>query len=199
MIHPCGTPVILASASPRRKELLEGLGLEFSCVPAGLPETLRPGEGPVEHARRLAREKARHVDVLHPGATVISADTIVVYRHHILGKPQDTGDAFRMLKMLSGDTHRVITAFAVVNRDHGIDILEHSSTAVTFRPLEEREIRGYIESGSPMDKAGGYGIQDLKANFVKAIRGCFYNIIGFPVADFTQQWNNIFPLPKKKP
>jgi septum formation protein len=197
MMNFCRTPVILASASPRRRELLEGLGLAFTCEPAGVKEDLRSGEGPVENARRLAGEKGREIAGRHPGATVISADTVVVYRHHILGKPRDAADAFRMLKMLSGATHEVITAYALMNREEDIHVLDHTRTEVCFRTLTGTEISAYIDSEAPMDKAGGYGIQDLKANFVSAVRGCFYNVIGFPVADFSQKWNTIFPLTEK--
>lgn len=197
MINQCRTPVILASASPRRREILTQLGLDFTCIPPCLKEMPCPQETPLEHVRRLAKEKGEHIAGLYPGAIIISADTIVVYAEEILGKPEDKKDAFRILDLLSGNTHKVITAFAITNKYHNLHILEHVSTEVTFRDLYPEEIQRYINSGLPMDKAGAYGIQDLQAGFVKKINGCYYNVTGFPASAFLQKWNEIFPLANK--
>ncbi|MBN2780610.1 MAG: septum formation protein Maf [Candidatus Marinimicrobia bacterium] len=193
MIRQTDAPVILASASPRRKELLEQLGLRFDCLPARLDETLLAGESPLDHVQRLAEEKGRRIASAHPQAIVISADTIVLMRDQILGKPADTNEAFRMLKMLSGAFHKVITAFAVTAVEKNIRIVRHVTTDVLFRDLSDEEIWEYIGTGSPMDKAGAYGIQDIRANLVRRIDGCFYNVIGFPVAEFSETWNELFP------
>ncbi len=189
MILRSDIPVILASASPRRKEILEAMGLEFTCLPAHLDEDLQAGETPVGHVMRLAVEKGAQIAERYPEALVISADTIVLYRGQILGKPRDREDAFRILNTLSGRTHEVITAFALTNRSRSLHTCEYESTAVTFRELSPEAISAYIDSESPMDKAGAYGIQDLQANFVRKIDGCFYNVTGFPAAAFLEKWD----------
>jgi septum formation protein len=185
-------PVILASASPRRKELLTQLGLKFEIIPAHIDESQLPGESPLDHVRRLAEEKGQAVARLYPGAIIISSDTIVLFEDRILGKPENKDDAYRILSKLSGMTHKVITAFSIMCIDKGWRIIEHEVTNVHFRQLSDKDIYDYIAGGSPMDKAGAYGIQDLKANFVDSIEGCFYNVIGFPVAKFNKIWNRLF-------
>jgi septum formation protein len=196
MIVQPDIPLILASVSPRRRELLSGLGLNFTVIPAHIHEEYRDGESPVPHVCRLAREKGEVLSVRFPDALVISADTIVVFRDHILGKPRDKKDALRMLRMLSGNTHEVITAFSLQCRTRRIFMLEYERSKVTFRTLFETEIHHYVNSGSAQDKAGAYGIQDLHANFVSRIDGCYYNVIGFPLARFTEKWNSLYPPDK---
>ncbi|MDZ7797547.1 MAG: Maf family protein [Candidatus Marinimicrobia bacterium] len=197
MINQCRTPVILASASPRRREILTYLGLDFTCIPPRIKETPCPQETPLVHVRRLAKEKGEYIAGLYPGAVIISADTIVVYDGQILGKPADKKDAFRILELLSGNTHEVITAFAITSKYCTPDILEHESTEVMFRDLHPEEIQSYINSGLPMDKAGAYGIQDLQAAFVRKINGCYFNVTGFPVSAFLQKWNATLPTSGK--
>ncbi|MCK4813845.1 MAG: septum formation protein Maf [Candidatus Marinimicrobia bacterium] len=192
MIIQPDIPVILASASPRRRELLTTLGLQFKIIPAHINEAFYSNELPIKHVCRLAGEKGKNISDEHPEAVVISSDTIVVYQNNILGKPADEDDAFRMLRFLSGNTHEVITAFSIICRKRNINVLEYETTEVVFRNLSDEDIRSYIAGGSPMDKAGAYGIQDLDANFVKKIKGCFYNVIGFPIAAFTEKWNVLF-------
>ena len=194
MIDQPDLPVILASASPRRKDLLTGVGLNFRVMPAQIDESLLKQESPVDHVRRLADGKAFEISHGHPDAIVIAADTIVVYREHILGKPVDAQDAYSMLNLLSGNTHHVITAVAIRSEIKNIHTLFHEQTEVCFRNLSDREISAYIAGGSPLDKAGAYGIQDLSANFVSSISGCFYNVIGFPLAAFLQKWEKLFGL-----
>lgn len=191
MIIQPDLPVILASASPRRKELLEQLGLGFEIIPAHIDESILPNEMPLDHVRRLAEEKGRAIAEKYPEHIVISADTIVVYKGRILGKPVDKADAFRMLRLLSGNTHEVITAFSILCGSRKIYLTEDELTEVSFRDLSDTDIHEYIDGGSPMDKAGAYGIQDLSANLVKSINGCFYNVIGFPVAQFKKVWDQI--------
>jgi len=184
--------VILASASPRRKELLEKLGLRFSVIPAHIDETMLKDEDPINYASRMSLEKGEAIAKKYPERIVISSDTVVVHKEHILGKPSDPKDARRMLKMLSGKTHQVITAFTILQNNRDIERTEHEISDVTFRDLNDSEIDNYIATGSPLDKAGAYGIQDLHANLVKSINGCFYNVIGFPVARFKKIWDELF-------
>lgn len=191
MIIQPDKPVILASASPRRKELLTELGLDFKIIPAHIDESQLPGESPLEHVRRLAEEKGQAIAVQHPDAIIISSDTIVLFEDIILGKPENKVDAHRMLNMLSGMTHEVITAFSILCIDEGWRVTEHEITDVHFRQLGEKDIDDYIAGGSPMDKAGAYGIQDVDAYLVDAIKGSYHNVIGFPVAHFAQTWNRL--------
>ena len=192
MIFQPDIPVILASASPRRKELLEKLGLRFSVIPAHIDETMLKDEDPINYASRMSLEKGEAIAKKYPERIVISSDTVVVHKEHILGKPSDPKDARRMLKMLSGKTHQVITAFTILQNNRDIERTEHEISDVTFRDLNDSEIDNYIATGSPLDKAGAYGIQDLHANLVKSINGCFYNVIGFPVARFKKIWDELF-------
>lgn len=182
LLHMHG-PLILASQSPRRLALLRQMGCDPRVVPADVPEHIHAaGEGPETYASALAHEKARVVwNTSAPDSIVIAADTIVVIDDVILNKPVDGADAVRMLRLLSGRTHTVITAVCV--RTATSDIVRQSTTRVTFRTLSDDEIAAYVESGSPMDKAGSYGIQDdFGAVFVHHIEGCYYTIVGLPLA-----------------
>lgn len=191
MIKQPDMPLILASASPRRKDLLHQLGLEFKIIPSHIDESMLPGETSLEHVMRLSEAKGNEIAKGHPHDLVISSDTIVVFEGHILGKPNDKDHAFKMLNMLSGKEHEVISAFSLICKEKSIEVTEYEKTKVRFRKLGENEILDYIEGGSPMDKAGAYGIQDLKANLVESIEGCFYNVIGFPVAKFKEVWDRL--------
>jgi len=139
---------------------------------------------PKQHVLALSRRKAKHVAATEPDALVVGADTIVVIDGDILGKPASRQHAFDMLKRLSGRTHRVFTGFTVLDTRSGASVADVEVTEVHFRELEEGEIWRYIDTGSPMDKAGAYGIQDQSAVFVDRINGCFYNVVGFPLARF---------------
>jgi septum formation protein len=176
--------LILASNSPRRSELLRHAGFDFEVSPSGIDEG-EPfaGEFPEQYARRLARTKALHVGAkAAPGRMVLAADTIVVSGDMILGKPSGPLDATRMLRVLSGETHRVITALCLVQSSDKIVALDHESTFVTFRELSEDEIRDYVATREPFDKAGAYAIQGLASKFVVHISGCYFNVVGLPVA-----------------
>ncbi len=169
--------LVLASASPRRRELLARFIGEFRVVPSNVEEECTT-EDPVECALQLARAKAWEV-YNRVGGTVIGADTVVSIDGHILGKPRDEKDAFRMLKLLSGRVHRVTTGYCIVYEGE-----EHSGAVVTevkFRELDEELIRAYIRTGEPMDKAGAYGIQGKAGLFVEWIKGDYYNVVGFPL------------------
>src|SRR5215470_6966831 len=152
--------LILASASPRRAELLRNAGIEFTVEPSHIPEEPQPGEGPMELAKRLAREKAREVFRRNPARFVLSADTAVVIDAQVLAKPEDAADAVRMLRLLSGRTHDVITGVCLIGPLMNEDV-RAQNTRVTFDQMNDDEIRAYVATGDPMDKAGGYGIQGV--------------------------------------
>ena len=168
-------PLILASASPRRRQLLEMLGIPVRVVPSHIPEVRRPVETPVDYVERLAREKALSV----PGRLVLGADTTVVARDEVLEKPLDAADALRMLRKLQGRTHQVVTSVALVANEvvyQATDI-----TNVTFRRVDDDFLEAYVATGEPMDKAGAYGIQGYGAALVERIEGDFFSVMGLPV------------------
>jgi septum formation protein len=172
--------VILASSSPRRRELLELIGVPHEIMPAEIDESYRDGEEAAAHAERLAREKGAVIAARHPDAVVISADTIVVIDGLVLGKPRDEDDAARMLAMLGGQTHVVLTAVAAHYDGRQCSSVE--SVRVTFRPLTRERIRAYIATREPMDKAGAYGIQGFGATLVERIDGDYFAVMGLAVA-----------------
>ena len=168
--------VILASQSPRRRELLIQAGIVHEVIPADIDESALPDEAPAAHCERLAREKALALAEDHPDALTVAADTIVVIDDLILGKPRDRDDARRMLARLSGRTHSVFTAMAV---GHGRELVSAVETvAVTFRPLDAATIDAYVDTREPMDKAGAYGIQGLGATLVERIDGDYFAVMG---------------------
>jgi septum formation protein len=173
-----GLPVriVLASQSPRRRELLSLIGIPHEVVPAELDESLLPRESPTEHAERLARSKAETIAAREPAAVVIGADTIVVLDGDILGKPRDGAEAAATLRRLSGRTHTVHTAVAVAHRGRTVSGVE--SVEVTFRPLTDAQITSYIATGEPMDKAGAYGIQGYGAVIVERVHGDYFAVMG---------------------
>jgi septum formation protein len=171
--------VVLASSSPRRRELLNLIGIAHDVRPANLDETRRPRESPQHHAERLAREKAGAVAVRDPDVVTIAADTIVVIDRKVLGKPLDRMDAARMLRMLSGRRHTVLTAVAVARGEQLESAVEE--VRVKFRRLSEDEIDEYIATGEPMDKAGAYGIQGFGATIVERVEGDYFAVMGLPL------------------
>jgi septum formation protein len=180
-------PLILASQSPRRKVLLEQIGLSFSVRPSSVREDLWDHETPDHNVRRIALSKAREIAATTRRGIVIGADTVVVIDGTILGKPKSKSEAVRMLKRLSGRMHTVYTGFALVDAASNRHVVRTEKTRVWFRDLNGAEIRRYVASGSPMDKAGSYGIQDdYGAVFVRRVAGCFYNVVGFPLTRFYQ-------------
>lgn len=173
-------PVVLASGSPRRRELLAQMGVtEFEILPAKGEETAPAGMEPAALVRRLALQKAEEVFALRPEATVIGADTIVVLDGEVLGKPGDRADAVSMLSRLSGRSHQVYTGVAVLSGESKVTHAE--CTQVEFRALTAAEIGAYVDTGEPMDKAGAYGIQGKACVFIRGIRGDYYNVVGLPV------------------
>lgn len=175
--------IYLASRSPRRRKLLKQLGLKFNSFSVDLHEEILNGEHPIQTVKRLALHKSDAAITKVKNGIVITADTIVVLNKVVIGKPKNQKDAFGILSKLSGRTHSVYTGFVVKNLDNKKCVTDYEKTEVTFRKLSPKEIRDYIKTGSPMDKAGAYGIQDdFGAVFVKRIDGCYYNVVGLPLA-----------------
>lgn len=170
----------MASASPRRRELLTQAGIPCIVCPAHADETLSPGIAPEDAVLELARRKGRAVLPANPGKVVLAADTLVAIDHEILGKPENEAQAAAMLRRLSGREHRVFTGVAIGKDGRETGFVE--CTAVEFYELTDREIAGYIRTGEPMDKAGAYGIQGYGCVLVRRIRGDYHNVVGLPVA-----------------
>lgn len=178
--HP---PLILASTSPRRKKLLAQLNLKFEVLPVEIDERRKGSETPLKMVKRLALEKLLEARKQLKVGIIITADTIVVLNGEILGKPRNNSEAKKMLKKLSGKTHTVYTGYSIHNSIIDKTITDYEKTLVTFRKLGDKEIENYVKTGSPLDKAGAYGIQDdFGAVFVKKINGDFYNVMGLPIA-----------------
>jgi septum formation protein len=176
-----GPVLLLASASPRRAELLTAAGIPFEARPAHVDERIHPGEEAVAYASRVALEKARAVQATSDGRPVLAADTVVVVDRQILGKPADSDDAKRMLRMLSGRAHEVVTAVVLVSRN-GSFVTGTEVSTVEFTLLNRAEIDWYVATGEPSDKAGAYAIQGLASRFVTRIEGSYSNVVGLPVA-----------------
>jgi len=172
--------LILASASPRRAELLRNAAISFEVERSDIHEAPFPGEIPLQYAQRLARDKATAVLARHLDALVLGADTVVVVDEHLLEKPANDEDAARMLRLLSGRTHQVVTGICLAAA--GFERTEAEVTMVTFTTMSESEIAEYIASGEPMDKAGAYGIQGIASRWVERIEGDYFNVVGLPVA-----------------
>jgi septum formation protein len=171
-------PIVLASASPRRQELLKSAGIEFVVRPADIAEVPLRGETPLAFAERMALEKARAARH-YADEIILAADTVVAIANEILGKPEDAGDAVRMLRQLSGKTHGVITGVCLSGKD--FEDVRSETTAVAFSAISEVEAREYVASDEPMDKAGAYAIQSGAARWVTKVEGDYYNVVGLPV------------------
>ena len=179
---PLVLAIVLASISPRRQMLLRQVGIEFDVIPPGGDEVLPVKEDFVETVVRNAEAKAVSVLSRADGRLVLGADTLVNLNGEPLGKPTDRADARRMLHSLSGNDHYVHTGIALVDPDSDFRYLDHETTKVTFRKLTDEEIEAYISTGEPMDKAGSYGIQERGAAFISRVEGCFFNVMGLPLA-----------------
>jgi nucleoside triphosphate pyrophosphatase len=178
----CPTKLILASGSPRRKALLCAAGLRFDVIESGIDETRAVGESGPDYALRIAREKALSVSTKVPDALVLAADTVVICDDKILVKPNDEDDARRMLATLSGNSHTVVTAYALASVSAIIEA-ETISSQVTFRPLSDTEIDEYVATGEPLDKAGAYGIQGKGGDFIATVEGSRDNVMGLPLRE----------------
>ena len=171
--------LVLASNSPRRRQILSDAGIPYIVRAPDVDEEARPGESPGDYVRRLAEEKAVAV-AIQPGEVVLAADTVVVVDEHLLEKPQDHADAHHMLSLLSGRNHEVLTGICL--RSESQKIVDAATTRVHFMRLTAEEIEDYVRSGEPMDKAGAYAIQGLASKFIDRIEGCYFNVVGLPMA-----------------
>lgn len=176
--------IILASQSPRRQELLRQIGLSFQVVPSQVDEILTDEIPPAALAERLAIAKAREVAQRAPGALVLGADTVVVAEGEVLGKPEDGADALRMLRLLAGREHQVITGVALVQGAR--ELVSSEVTTVHFLPVSDETLARYVATGEPMDKAGAYAIQGLAAVMISGINGDYFNVVGLPLARVVQ-------------
>lgn len=180
-------PIYLASKSPRRRKLLKQINLNFKSFTVDMEEKIKPGEKPSDSVKRLSKEKLEIARQKVNHGIIITADTIVVMNRKVIGKPKDKNEAKKFLKNLSGKVHAVYTGFSIYNSENKILITDYEKTFVEFRKLTAKEIDDYINSGSPMDKAGAYGIQDdFGAVFIKKINGCYYNVVGLPLTKVYQ-------------
>ncbi|BEH09512.1 MULTISPECIES: Maf family nucleotide pyrophosphatase [Geobacter] len=186
--------IILASASPRRLELLASAGVEFDVCASDIPEEPIPGEAPADFATRLARDKAVATAARTEGRWFVGADTIVVCDGEIMGKPVDEADAVRMLRKLSGVSHEVITGYAVYDRERDGLLCKAVVTRVVFKPLRDEEISAYVATGCPMDKAGAYAIQGGAAYMVERIDGSYTNVVGLPLCEVVEDLRRIGAL-----
>ena len=173
--------IVLASASPRRAEILRTVGWPFEAFPVDIDESRRAGEKAYDYVQRLAREKADAASDRRPSALILAADTTVTIDEHILEKPTDEADATRMLQLLNNRWHRVLTGIALVNRETSRTIVAHEETEVKFAAMSDEEIDWYVNTREPMDKAGAYAIQGLGARFIEEIRGDYFNVVGLPI------------------
>ena len=177
------TPIILASESSRREDILRTLGIPFSIIPANIDEERKKDEPPTDFVSRMAFEKARKVGVLFPENWVIGADTAVVLANRILGKPKDGADAFNMLKTLRGRWHKVLTGYCVLNLSKDVIFRDVVETKVLIRDLTDLEIMRYVETSEPLDKAGSYAVQGKGGFMVKEIKGSCANVVGLPICE----------------
>jgi septum formation protein len=185
------SPLILASASPRRKELLRSVGLKLKIIPAHVDETYINGESPRTHVRRLSNDKAMVIAQKHPNALVLGADTIVVIDGLILGKPKNKSQARAMLERLSNRQHIVFTGFTIASAVSGISKTKVVQSAVRFKKISPEEMDCYVNCDEPYDKAGGYAVQGMGAYFIKAIRGSYTNVIGLPLCEVLEELKRI--------
>lgn len=186
--------IILASASPRRREILEKYNLKHRVKKSDIIEHIRPDESPEQIAMSLAFQKAYNIALENKKSIVIGADTIVVYDNRILGKPTCKKEAKEILNLLNGQKHQVITAIALVLLDKNIKIVDYEETLVKFRDLDQDIIDRYVKTREPFDKAGAYGIQDYGALLVEEIRGCYLNVVGLPLSKLNNLLNIYFNI-----
>jgi septum formation protein len=173
--------IVLASASPRRAEILRTVGWPFDTLPVDIDETRRADENAIDYVQRLAREKADAAAARLPASTILAADTTVTIDDHILEKPADAADAVRMLRLLNNRWHKVMTGVAIINHETSRTIVAHEETEVKFAAMSDEEIVWYVNTGEPTDKAGAYAIQGLGARFIEEIKGDYFNVVGLPI------------------
>lgn len=186
--------IVLASGSPRRKEILENMNLKFDIIKSEIEETTIENESPKDLVKRLSYEKAYDIASKNLDSIVIGADTVVVLDNNVLGKPKDEDEAFNMLKQMSGKEHDVITGVSILCLDLKKEICDYCVSKVKFKNLSDEEIYSYIKTGECMDKAGAYGIQGLGGLLVEYIKGDYFNIVGFPISSVAEILKNDFNI-----
>lgn len=185
--EPEGRPLILASSSPRRRLLLEQLGIKFEVVPADVPETIREGADPANEARRIAETKASAIVGVSPrNHWILGADTIVIIDDTVLGKPKDVEEAMTMLSRLAGKWHKVITGWCIMHGSQSVKRSGYVESRVFIKPMDSGHIRAYVNSGEPMDKAGAYAAQGIGAFMIERIEGSYTNVVGLPLAEVVE-------------
>jgi septum formation protein len=184
-------PLILASGSPRRKQLLAQIGIEFSVIQSDIDEDFSLSLPPEAFTEHWAREKAKNVGEKNPDSLIVGADTVVVLNGKILGKPKDETTSFSMLRSLSGKTHEVITGVSFFSMEPQIDVTFNERTFVSFKTLSDSDIHYYIDNYHPYDKAGSYGIQDWFSVHISKIDGCYFNVMGLPLSSFFAQYRRL--------
>ena len=184
-------PFILASSSPRRRELLTSIGIPFDVVPSHVPEEHQPGEAPEEYVARLSRDKAHAIAAKHPSQWVIAADTTVLLGDQLLEKPVDPADAARMLSLIAGKTHTVYTGVTLQRLDQQYCETRVAESEVRMLPLSPRDIEWYVATGEPLDKAGAYAVQGIGAMFIDSIHGSYTNVVGLPLATLFQMMRKV--------
>lgn len=182
---------ILASSSPRRRELLTSIGIPFDVVPSHVPEEHQPGEAPEEYVARLSRDKAHAIAAKYPSQWVIAADTTVLLGDQLLEKPVDRADAARMLSLIAGKTHTVYTGVTLQRLDQQYCETRVAESEVRMLPLSPRDIEWYVETGEPLDKAGAYAVQGIGAMFIDSIHGSYTNVVGLPLATLFQMMRKV--------
>ena len=178
--------LILASVSPRRRDLLCRIGLTFEIIPADIVETKRAGEAPGAYVRRMAREKARAVGETHGSGWVVAADTIVCLEKELLGKPETFEEAVSLLMKLSGREHEVLTGYCLYNGELGVEVVKDLLTRVRFFNFSEETVRAYVLTKEPFDKAGAYGIQGIGGVLVEEVHGSYHNVVGLPLGQLVE-------------
>lgn len=182
---------ILASSSPRRRELLTSIGLPFDVVPSHIPEEHQAGEAPEEYVARLSREKANVIATAHPSRWVIAADTTVLLGDQLLEKPADKADAFRMLSLIAGQTHIVYTGVTLQNVGRQVRETRVAESEVRMLPLSQSDVAWYVATGEPLDKAGAYAVQGIGGMFIESIHGSYTNVVGLPLATLFQMMRKV--------
>jgi septum formation protein len=175
---------VLASASPRRSELLRMIGFPFDIIPSHIEENYQNNLNPIDYVLQNAHHKGDAVAKQYPASIVIAADTVVVFKNDLLEKPRNKRHARQLLSKLSGQTHQVYTGFGLINRSRDKSKFEYEKTDVTFRSLSNRMIEWYLETGEPYDKAGAYGAQGKGALLIECVKGCYFNVVGLPLSKF---------------
>ena len=186
--------IVLASGSPRRKEILENMNLKFDIIKSEIDETTMDNESPCDLVKRLSYEKAYDVATKNTESIVIGADTVVVLDNNVLGKPRNKEEAFNMLKQMSGKEHEVITGISILCLETKKEISDFCVSKVKFKNLSDDDIYSYIETGECMDKAGSYGIQGIGALLVEYIKGDYFNIVGFPISSASEIFKKDFDI-----